>query len=397
MTTAYIPFPIDVEPVDIEGDAFDYITAQVPGWSPSPGNLEAWLVEALAQTAGELRTIAALVPDTIFQFFGASVLGLPPYAALPAFATTSWVMQDAAGYTVDAGTVIAVTPSASLDSYAFQLVDDLVVPPGTTVVSGAQCEALLPGAAASGLSGPVVVVDQVDFVTSVTLDEPTYGGSDAEADDAYLSRLSALLTLLSPRPILPQDFAILVQQEIEGVARAVAIDLYNPGPPIDTNCPRCVTVAVVADDGTPCGSNANGDIKAQALALLQSAREVNFLVFVVDPTYTKIDVSYDVQCFPGYASADVDALVQAAIEDFLAPTNWGLPTFGDSSGRSWLNTTSVRYLELAQAVNNVAGVAYIITLSLAKHGSSLGQADVALPGPAPLTQPGTISGTATPG
>ena len=57
---AYIPVPIVAEPSDIAEDAFAYIEEKVPGWLPSPGNLEAWLVEALAQFAGELRDLGEL-------------------------------------------------------------------------------------------------------------------------------------------------------------------------------------------------------------------------------------------------------------------------------------------------------------------------------------------------
>jgi hypothetical protein len=301
-------------------------------------------------------------------------------------------MVDAAGYTVPAGSVIAVTPSGSTESYAFQLSADLVIAAGQTVASGVDAQALIPGAAASGLTGTVTVIDQLAFVSQVALSQPTFGGVDEEADDAYLARLSALLTLLTPRPILPQDFAMLVAQEIEGVARAVAIDLYDPGPPVVTNEERCVTVAVCDPDGQPCSSQVKGD----ALTLLQNSREVNFKVFVIDPTYTQIDVSYDVQCYPGYDPADVQTRVTQAITDWLDPATWGLPPYGDSSGSSWINTPSVRYLELAQIVNSQAGVAYTITLTLCAHGGTLGTADVAMSGAAPLAQAGTISGAAQP-
>jgi len=390
--SSYIPLPIDIEPVDIEQDAFDYIAAQVPGWSPSPGNLEAWLIEALAQTAGELRAIAAIVPDTIFAYYGASILGFAQYDAVPATAITTWTAKDGAGYTVPAGTVIALTPAASTDAYAFQLVSDLVFAPGTTVVSGVETQALEAGAAASDLTGTVAVIDQVVYISSVTLDAATYGGVDEEADDQYLSRLSTYLTLLAPRPIIPADFAKLVTSEIEGVARATAIDLYQPGPPPATGVPRCCTVAVCDSNGNACSST----VKANALALLQSAREVNFLVYVIDPTSNPIDVTFHVQCFPGYSNSDVAARVTQAIDAFLNPATWGLPPYGDTSGQSWINTTVCRYLELAQAVSNVAGVAYIETLTQCAHGGSLGTADVALTGAAPLTKPSTITGTADP-
>jgi hypothetical protein len=387
--SSYIPVPVETEPVDLAGEAFDYLQGEVPGWLPSPGNLEAWLVEALAQIAGELRALVALVPDSIFAYYGASVLGLPPYPAVQATAVTTWTAQDAAGYQVEAGTVIAVTPPASQAGYAFAVDADFTIPAGQTSVAGVPCRALEAGAAASGLTGTVEVVDQLSFVSGVTLDQPTSGGQDAETADAYLARLSALLTLLTPRPILPQDFAILAQRTIPEVARAVAIDLYNPDTG-DTNCPRCVSVAVCDNGGEPL----DPATKQKVDDLLQAEREVNFLVFVLDPTYTTIDVSFDVQSFPGYDPADVASRTIAALQTYLSPGSWGLPPYGDSSARSWINVTSVRYLEVAEQINRVDGVHYINTLAIGASGGALGQADVALAGVAPLTRPGSISGQA---
>jgi hypothetical protein len=49
------------------------------------------------------------------------------------------------------------------------------------------------------------------------------GGVDAENDIAYRDRLAAELTLSSPRPILPDDFAILARN-VTGVTRALAVN-----------------------------------------------------------------------------------------------------------------------------------------------------------------------------
>jgi baseplate J-like protein len=387
----YIPVPVETEPTDLAGEAFDYIAQQVPGWLPAEGNLEAWLVEALAQIAGELRALAALVPDSIFAYYGESIVGLPPYPAVQATASTTWTTNDSAGYQVDAGTVIAVTPPASQAGYAFTVDADFTIPAGSTSVAGVSCTALEAGAAASGLTGAVDVIDSLAFISGVTLDAATSGGQDAETSDAYLARLSALLTLLSPRPILPQDFAVLVQRTIPEIARAVAIDLYNPGPPVDANCPRCVSVAICDVDGNPCSAT----VKTEADDLLQAQREVNFLTFILDPTYTTIDVSFSVMSYPGYDPADVAARVVSALTTYLSPSSWGVPPYGDTSARSWINATAVRYLELAEQINRVDGVHYIVTLAFATGGGTQGTADVALAGVAPMPRPGTITGTAT--
>jgi hypothetical protein len=111
----YIDVPIDTQPTDLAEEAFAYIEGKIPGWLPAPGNLEAILVEANAQLASELRVLVSLVPDAIFAYFGESVVGIAPYEATQATGSTRWSMIDNLGYTVEAGTLIAITPPASTD------------------------------------------------------------------------------------------------------------------------------------------------------------------------------------------------------------------------------------------------------------------------------------------
>lgn len=389
--SSYIPVPIETEPVDLAAEAFDYLQAKVAGWEPADGNLEAWMIEALAQIAGELRALVALVPQSIFAFYGSSILGLPPYPAIQATALTTWVAVDAAGYYVEAGTVVALTPPAAAEGYGFGVVDGFDIPAGQTTVAGVMCRALEAGTAPSGLTGTIQVIDPLNFISEVTLDAPTTGGQDAETVDAYLSRLSALLTLLSPEPILPQDFAILAQRMIPEVARAVAIDLYDAstGTP---NVPRCVTVAVVDAAGEPC----TPEVKQEVDDLLQSRREVNFLVFVIDPTYTTISAAASVTSYPGWDADEVAGRVAAQLTSYLSPSTWGVPPYGDATGRSWINATVVRYTELIDQVNRVDGVHYINTLTFGVQGGAQGTVDVVLPGVAPLPRPGTITAVGVP-
>jgi hypothetical protein len=380
----YIDVTIETEPVDLAADAYSYLEGKVPGWLPSPGNLEAWLIESLAQIAGELRTLVGLVPEEIFKFYGETIMGLPPYDAVAATGTTVWTAVDTAGYTITAGTIVAVHPAASSDSYGFEVTADVVIPAGQT--SGtATIQALEPGADASGITGTVEMVDVLDFISSVTLSGATTGGQDAEAADAYLDRLSDLMTLLAPTPILPNDFAVMAQRMVPGVARACAVDLYKLDT-AQTNQPRCCTVYVIDSAGNPCSAT----IKNQVLSLLQSQREINFLVYVGDPTYTTINVTFAVTCYAAFDPTDVANRVNAQLTSYLQPYNWGLPPFGDTGSLSWINETVVRYLEVAEQINRVEGVRYIKTLTV--NG---GTADVALTGVAPLTKPGTITGTAS--
>jgi uncharacterized phage protein gp47/JayE len=379
----YIDVSIDTEPVSLAGEAFDYLEAKVPGWLPSPGNLESWLIESLAQIAGELRTLVGLVPEDIFQFYGQTIMGLPPYGAVAATGSTTWTAIDTAGYTVTAGTLVAVRPPASSDAYGFEVVSDFTIPAGTLSMAGVQIVAVQPGAAASGITGTVEMIDVLDFINSVVLNAPTSGGQDAETADAYLDRLSDLMTLLAPRPILPNDFSLMAQRLVPGVARAVAIDLYkaDTGTP---NTPRCVTVVAIDANGEPVSTA----IKNQIDTLLQGEREINFLVYEADPTYTTINVVTTFVVYAQYDPAEVGPRVVAALQSYLSPANWGRPPFGDTGTQSWINTTVVRYLEVAEAVNRVDGVNYIKTLTV--QG---GTVDVNLTGIAPLTRAGTITAT----
>jgi uncharacterized phage protein gp47/JayE len=383
----YIDVTIETEPVDLAADAFGYIEAQVPGWLPSPGNLEAWLIESLAQIAGELRVLVGLVPEDIFKFYGGTIMGIPPYAAQAATATTVWTAIDAAGYTITAGTVIGITPPASQDTYGFQVVADTVIPNGQTTAS-VQVVAIQPGADASGITGTVAMIDTLDFIQSVTLAGATTGGQDAETADDYLNRLSDMLTLLAPRPILPNDFAVMARTMTEGVARACAVDLYNLSTQTG-NQPRCCTVYVCDLNGNACSAA----VKTACLAQLQSQREINFLCFVGDPTYNQIDVTFAVTNYQAYDPTDVANRVIAALTNYLQPYIWGLPQFGDTGSVNWINETTLRYGELITLINNVQGVRYVKTLTFGIHGGAMGSVDVALTGMAPLTRPGTITGT----
>jgi hypothetical protein len=106
-------------------------------------------------------------------------------------------------------------------------------------------------------------------------------------------------------------------------------------------------------------------------------------------------VDCTVTAYPGNLASDIQSRVVAALTDFLSPQNWGVPPFGDTSGRSWINDTDVRYLELTEAVNAVEGVHYVQNLSFAVSGQAKGTADITMPGVAPLPQPGGIACAAT--
>jgi uncharacterized phage protein gp47/JayE len=326
------------------------------------------------------------VPTTIFRYAGANLFNVPPIEAVSATGLTTWTMRDTAGYTVPAGTLVGISISGS-DLVAFQTLQDVVVPPGSlaTPSSSVVVSAVEPGSNGSGLSGAVTLISSIGFIDNITLDNPTIGGVDAESDEDYLNRLRLQLTLLAPRPIVPSDFAAMAL-DVPGVHRALALDGFDPIQGTSDN-ERMVAIAAVDELGAAVSQN----VKDEIAALLEDRREVNFAVNMMDPTYTTVDVTFQVQAEIGFTdSTDLQSRVIQAIDDFLNPETWGLPDSGDQI--VWNNEDTVRYLNMAEVIKSVQGVRFIESLTLGLGGQPQAAQDLPLPGSAPMPVPGNIAG-----
>lgn len=223
----YIGVPIETDPEQLAQDAFELLQANAPGWVPNAGNLDTWLLEAVARMAAEVRDVASRVPLAVFRRFG-PLAGVPPIDATKATVTTTWTMVSSAGFTIPAGTLAAIR-TAGDELVSFETITDTVILPGATVANGVAMAAATAGEAGSGLGapgGPLELTDPLDYVVSVTQVAVTSGGVDAEDDAVYLNRLRTELQLLAPRPILPADFAALAQAT-PGIDRALGLDGYN--------------------------------------------------------------------------------------------------------------------------------------------------------------------------
>lgn len=154
-----------------------------------------------------------------------------------------------------------------------------------------------------------------------------------------------------------------------------------------TNQERTVTVAAVDVDGDALAP----DIEANLSNYLEAQREVNFIVDVVGPSYTSIDVHWAGVCVDSADPDTVLAAANAALNAYLSPANWAggnaVPPYWDPS------QTVVRYLSVATLLNDVAGMNYLTALTIGYSGGTLAAADVDLRGVAPLPTAGSIIGT----
>lgn len=382
MTDAYIGLEDETDPDAIAQDAFDYIASKVPGFEAAPAAPMTVLVETQAAEQSVERSLASRTADSIFRFFG-ELVAVPPLDATRATVGSTWTLSDDDGHTIAAGTLIGLRDAAG-ELVAFRVASDVTVAALATQTAAGEVilEAVNAGAAGSGLSGAVELIDALAFVASIALTGVTTGGVDAELDSDYLDRLAARLRLQAPRPIIPTDFEVLAR-DVAGVERAVALDGYNPADQTSGN-ERMVAVAIVDEAGEALPSGVKDDVDE----LLQAQREATFVVNVIDPAYTTVDVTATAVAHAGFGLAAVDTAVEAALADFLSPANWGQPPFGEE--RAWVHTSVVRIWEVLEAVQRVEGVNYVTALTV--EG---GTVDVNLTGAAPLTRAGVISITVT--
>jgi uncharacterized phage protein gp47/JayE len=384
----YVSFPLVTSQDDLETLAYQYLQAKVPGWEPTVGSLDVWIIEALALWAADLRQAVTEVTSDIFRYFGANLMGIPPVDASAAVGFATLTARDTQGYTLPDGTLVGFTGSDGT-VFPFYTVGDVVLAPGSAVsVAGAvTLRAQIEGAASSGLGNSGValdLLDPIDWVTSIVLTGTTTGGADAETDDDYLNRLTGQLQLMTPRPILPNDFAALAVT-IPGIARALAVDGYDPVSNTYNN-PRVVAIASIDGSGNPVSTV----LKAQVQTYLDSLREVNFVVNTIDPTVTAVDVTYTAQSLPGRDTSLINSLIVSALQSFLSSANWGL---NQAAPGGWIPQSTVRLYEIATVINNVDGVDYITDLRVGLNGGAQAATDYILSGAAPLATPGTISGS----
>jgi hypothetical protein len=383
---------------DVEADqdaiteqVFTALAERVPGWQAHDGNLETWLTEAWAESASEIRALCKDVPASIFMTYGENVLGIAPQLALPATGLATFTAIDDQGYTLDASSTFGLNRAGD-DVVAFQTTQAAEIPPDSTQAVDVPFAAIETGADGNGLAGDGQMLDPITWVQTVTVTDPTATGQDAEDPQDYLDRLTNLLRMVALRPVLPQDFAILALQ-IEGVGRAVAMNLYDPADGSWDN-ERTVTVMITDDNGQPVPA----DVKQQVVDYLESLREVNWVVHVIDPTYDTIDVAFEVTAFAGQQTDTVLAACQANLELALAPASYRLGEDSPSvAGGEVINPPAtgteprrqyIRMNDLVALLDRTLGVDWVQSVLI--DGTA---GDYQLPDPYALPTPGTMTGT----
>jgi hypothetical protein len=402
----YIQLPLIGDVTSLTQTGTEYMEQSMgENWVLNPANPETVLMEGAGQIAGELIDQAATVPPEALAYIGTSIYNIPflqgVRAAMAAIITFA---PDTPPVTVPADSEVAV-PHPDGNSYIFTTDRDAVSQEGGNDVS-LNLIALDIGADMNGAFGDCELIDVVEGVSSIVASSAA-GGVDAETVDQYLPRMTSLLTL-PRRPVLPEDHVTLALQ-VPGVGRAAVYNLYYPGttardaglaigdfdkwtpPPApagaDSPVARCTSIAI-----TGIGGVAPTPQLMQAVYLILDAnREVNFLNFVLKPTYTSIDVRANVTPYGGTTQEDANAQASAMIADWLDPENFN--SNPGTEGGVWNSDTKVRLYEAVEYLNRGGGVWYAedVELKFSDEDNTEWRAeDLTLPGIAPIPLLGTV-------
>lgn len=383
---SYIEYPIQTDPDVLLQDWLDQIRIFWPNFQPNEGSLAFQNARALLNAIAESREVGAIIPEVIFRYFG-PLINVPPTDPQPASVETTWTVRDDAGYgPIPEGTIL------SIEGQFFETIEPVTVLAGNLNVAGISVVAIEDGAAGNQLGEPgaeMALEEAYEYVTSVIMAGETSGGADAEDQDEYMDRLRTRLTLLTPRAITIRDVATMAAT-IEGVERAVAIKGWNPVLGTGGH-PGTASVAVIDAVGGLVPNIVKEAVSAAVLG--PDERLINANLFVIDPTWTPVDVSWDGICYPGAEPDQVEALGNAKLAELFDPNLWGQPLSGDQ--RLWYNKTVVSLFDVAGALDQVEGLDRVTSIDIGLNGGAQTSADHNLPGTAPLATPGAFVGAVT--
>lgn len=377
MAEFFIEVPITTDKLTLADNAKTRLIEEWPTWAPNDADLEVVVLEETAGMAADSAESASRVPSSIFRAYGTKLIGLPYSTGVPATSTVTIDFVDDAGHEVRAGSEIDV------DGFAFTIDVDVTVGSGTASASGVAITAAEDGSDANDLPGNVAaMITSNSAVENITLEQPTANGEDAEDDGDYQDRLSGDLELQARTLVTARDYELMSLNRLKTlgaqVPRAKAVQ------DVDT---KHVNVTVM-DEGEPISAA----WKDAILEELDFYRVSNWIVAMVDPTYTVVDVTYEIHSYPGYGRDDLLARVDSMLADTLTPGNWGRPKNQGDPTRPvpWFADNVVRVNKLIDLIGDVEGVDYVTTLTIAGAGVD---GNLTLPGTVALPRPGTMTGS----
>jgi predicted phage baseplate assembly protein len=200
----------------------------------------------------------------------------------------------------------------------------------------------------------------VPFVESVTNYRASFGGQDEEPVDAAQTRgPMALRTQM--RAVTPDDFAFLAQQTPGArIRRAQALPLHHPryelarasavtGAVTEVPIPGVVTVVVVPESPNPKPVPSAETLRLVA-EWLDKHRLVTCELYVIGPTYRKVQVQARVIAAPSAAAGPLQQTLETKL------LNYFHPLLGGNDGKGWKFGDTIYFSEVFRQILVTDGV-----------------------------------------
>ena len=335
----------DKDPQDIVDAALVVLQARLPEWTPSETNIELALLEAMALEVAETIYTINRLPEVMVETLLALYEIERDQGVAPSV-TIEFTMEDNAGYTIDEGTEVSISISAS-ENLSFFTDSDLVIAPGNTTgtkTATAIENTISANGVAIGTS--CELVDAIEAVESIETTTVIAGGEAPEDDTTFLTRGIQRLQRLTDTLVIPEHFSQYALEKTY-VTRAYAIDNYNSeaGSGVPGDHDGHITVVVYGD-----GANVSNGNKALLLAELDDNASGNLGVHLLNPTINTVNVAIAVKKVDAYTTGAIQTAVQTALTAYLNTATW-----------DWSGT--VRRNELITLVSNITGVDYVVSLT----------------------------------
>lgn len=200
-------------------------------------------------------------------------------------------------------------------------------------------------------------VDGIDD-NGITNVMPSYGGRDEETLDEAKRRAPAAIRSRC-RAVTSDDFEHFAKEAAD-VARARALPMYHPSFP-GVKVPGVVTVVVVPESDVPDPMPSDGMLRT-VCAYLDQRRLLTTELYVMAPTYQRVEVDVRLTANDGADLADVHGAVDRALLDYFHPLR------GGDDGMGWPFGGAILFSRVFQRVLSIAGVEAIERLVVAVDG-----------------------------
>ena len=344
---------------DILNDILVVGRGLIPQWQPEAGQIEVVLAEAFADKTAALVAAINRLPDataqTLLQLFG-----ITRSSGVKATGSALFTFTDTNGYTIPADTPLAWFSNST--SYVYVTQEDLIVGTGASTGSvDLVAQAVGYDYNSALVNDALQVLVTLPYVSSVVFDTAPSGGQDVETNEQYLDRGTNLLASYSSALATPSQIQAYVLDTYAVVYRCQVFDKrrYRDRDTTATGYTTHPGYALVAVAGQNADPSDTSDVTVSAgnLALIESDVEsrttAGLGIDMMSAELVRITVTADFNILPGLDAAELETAVGNALDAYLDPNEW-----------DW-SKQFVRVNEIIALIDNVTGVDYVNTVSLA--------------------------------